>query len=134
IDIMRWFLVPICGEIKNKKSIVKNHPIKKIFDEAIMALFEFESGVTAEIFCSITFDSPFQLELYTDNGAIIGNDLCGDKRKIYINLKEMLFENNNPYIPQMDDFLGAICFNRKPEVDLVEGIKNVDLMVSIKAQ
>ena len=130
IDVMRWLMVPQCGEILNSNSIVSNTH-QTLFDETAVSSFQFESGATAQIFCSITLDAPFKLELYTDNTTVIGNDLAGDERSILIDNDPLIFKKNNPYIDQMNDFLRAIQENSKPEVGIIEGLKNIEHMLSI---
>lgn len=130
IDLMRWFMLPTCGEIIHSNSIV-SHTHQTSFDETVLASFQFESGATAQIFCSVTLDAPLKLELYTDNMTIIGDNLTGDDRSIFINNVPWNFRKNNPYIEQMNDFLSAIHKKRKPEVEIDEALKNIDHMLSI---
>ncbi len=132
IDVMRWLMVPLCGEVVHLTSIVNNSCLKTSFDETVLTSFEFESGATAEIFCSLTFDSPFRLELYADNAVIIGDELTGDARRISINHHPLSFEKNNPYVAQLEDFLLAIRQNRPTEVGIEEGLMNIKLMRTIR--
>ena len=39
------------------------------------------------------------------------------------------FQVGNPYVGELEDFVGAIRENRPPEVDGEEGMRNVELMV-----
>lgn len=131
IDIMRWLMVPLCGELLQIKSIIGNYHLNSVFDETVMALFEFESGATAEIYCSITHDSPFKLEVYASDATVVCYDLAGDSRKIIINDTELAFLKNNPYVPQIENFVRAIKEHVAPEVNLGDAFRNVKTMLSI---
>lgn len=126
IDIIRWMLVPICGEIKSVKSFVKTAEHYPEFEEAVLGILQFESGTTVEMFCSLGFDSPFRLEIYGSKNTIIGTDLTGKQRKIVMGNHELDFEINIPYINQLEDFIQTVRFEKKPEVSLEEGLKNIE--------
>lgn len=131
IDIMRWLMVPVCGEVIDIKSIVKNTPLNANFDETIVAIFCFASGATCEIYCSMAFDSPFQLEIHGDK-TLIGIDLVGQHRKIFMDNEPLLFNSNNPYVDQLNDFFQSVIEKKSPEVDFREGLKNVEHLISIQ--
>lgn len=130
IDIARWCLVPTCGEIVKFNSVV-THTHQAIFDETVMVACEFESGATCQLFCSVTMSSPFKLELYTEKSTIVGDHLVNDNRAIWIDQQPLLFEKNNPYISQLDNFISSIQNNRAPEVGFEEGLKNVEHLLKI---
>lgn len=131
IDVMRWFMTQTCGEITRTSGMVSNIH-QTLFDETVTASFEFESGATAQMFCSVTLNAPFKLELYTNTTTVTGDDLVGDERSILINRNPLEFKKNNPYIDQMNDFLLSIQNGTKPEVGIEEGLKNIDSMLSIR--
>lgn len=124
IDIARWFLVPLCGEIIHTKSKVINQK-QDIFDERVEAIFTFESGAKCLLECSVMHDEPFKLELVSSKTKIIGSELTGDNRRIWVNDKPLVFEKNNPYLAQLKDFIQAIQQKRAPEVDVEEGMNNI---------
>lgn len=91
IDIARWWIVPTCGEIVKINSMV-THTHQAVFDETVIVAFEFESGATCQLFCSVILDSPFKLELYTEKSIVIGDHLVNDNRAIWIDNKPLRFE------------------------------------------
>lgn len=132
IDFVRWAMIPICGEIREIKSIVKNLETSQS-DGAVLILMHFESGATVEIFCSVLFDSPLTLEVYAEKKNALGYDLAGrhESRKITIDAEPVYFENLNPYVSQLKDFVRAVSEKGKPEVSLEEGLENVKNLIMI---
>jgi predicted dehydrogenase len=124
IDIARWFLVPLCGEIVHTECIVTNQN-QTIFDEKVEATFTFESGSKCQLYCSIIHDEPFRLQLLGSKATVVGDDLAGEGRCISINQKPLMFEKNNPYVAQLKDFVQTVQEKRTPEVNLEEGVMNV---------
>lgn len=134
IDIMRWMMVPSCGEVIEIKSFVKNNKLYNNVDDTILTIVKFESGATSEIFCSVTFDSAFTLEMYADQKNVLGLDLLNDNRRVFINGEPMSFEKTSPYIGVLNDFVDAIVNKRPPEVTLLEGLRNVEHLIAIDNQ
>lgn len=128
IDIVRWWMVPSCGEITHSSYTITNKHQTE-FDETINA--EFESGAKVELFCSITSDLPFSLQLTGDKGEVIGTNLVNDNRAILINQSPLSFQRNNPYIDQLSDFLSVIQQNKTPEVGFEEAAKNVRQLLNL---
>ncbi len=124
IDIARWLLLPLCGEIIHTESKVINQK-QAIFDERVEVIFTFESGAKCLLDCSVIHDEPFRLELVGSKATVIGSDLAGDNRRIWVNDKPLVFEKNNPYLAQLKDFIQAIEQKRAPEVSVEEGVNNV---------
>jgi predicted dehydrogenase len=136
IDIMRWMMVPTCGEVIDIKSFVKNNKLYNHTDETILTIMKFESGATAEIFCSVAFDSPLTLEIYATQKNVLGLDLLeqNDRRRIFVNGEPIFFEKTSPYIDELNDFVDAINNKRPPEVSLFEGLRNIEHLIAIENQ
>ena len=131
IDIIRWYLVPLCGEIIKINLITSNLKFASN-DETIILSMQFESGATANITCSILFDSPFHFEIYTSKGLITGEDLTGEHSNRAINFygKKVPFKcSNDLYQDELNNLIYAIETNAIPEVTLEEGLKNVSCML-----
>lgn len=126
MDLAKWIMVPICGEVKEIKSFVKKIDATES-DGSNLIIIEFQSGATVEINCSILYDLPFNLDIYAEKGNVCGTNLAGEfeQRKITINGKELYYENHNPYVIQLKDFVQSILENRQPTVPLQVGIDNV---------
>ena len=133
IDMVKWIMVPTCGNIIGVKSYIKKIPSEKEFDGALSLMMEFESGATVEIFCSILFDSPFKLEIYSDKKHLIGSDLMNQSQpgSILINNQPLYYELSNQYIDELNNFVECIIKKTEPEVSLREGLNNVGHLVSI---
>lgn len=131
IDIVRWYLVPLCGEVVKIALVTSNLKFSSN-DETVILSMQFESGATANITCSILCDSPFHFEIYTSKGLIKGEDLTGDSDKRRINFfgQNIPFKcDNDLYQDELNNLIHAIKTNITPEVSLEEGIKNVGCML-----
>ncbi len=129
-------MVPTCGEVIDIKSFVKNNKLYNHTDETILTIMKFESGATAEIFCSVAFDSPLTLEIYATQKNVLGLDLLeqNDRRRIFVNGEPIFFEKTSPYIDELNDFVDAINNKRPPEVSLFEGLRNIEHLIAIENQ
>jgi predicted dehydrogenase len=95
-----------------------------------------ESGTTAEFHSSVLFDSPNRLEIYGDQGYALCDGTLGRQGKGTINMngKPMEFQPVNPYEGEIRDFISSILDNRSPEVDGMEGLRNVELLERINTE
>ncbi|MBS0358007.1 MAG: Gfo/Idh/MocA family oxidoreductase [Proteobacteria bacterium] len=132
IDIARWIMIPLCGEVSEIKSFIKTAD-NGYSDGTVSIIMSFKSGATAEIFCSVLFDLPFNLEIYAEKNNVVGMDLTGqaENRKITVGNDPLIFETSNPYVSQLNNFIEAIIEKRQPEVSLEEGLENVRNLVFI---
>ncbi len=99
-------------------------------DESAIVCIRFESGATAEFFTSVLFDSPSRIEIYGSDGnavcdGTLGRHGAGD---ITLGDEPVAFSVTNPFEGEIRDFVNAINDAREPEVDGVEGMKNVELL------
>lgn len=133
LDIVRWVLVPICGEIETIHAYVDNSFLNGPYDESVSVHAKFHSGAIAEIFCSVLFDSPFQFEINGYKGHAVGMDVIGDEKDscIFINHEKLNFKKSNFYYSELKNFIESIKYHKTPEVSLNEALKNVNNLTSI---
>lgn len=135
IDIVRWIMVPQCGEVTQIKSFIKNIELTKTFDGTLTIIMRFASGDTAEIFCSVVFNAPFKLEIFGNRQTVLGTHLLNPSQsvpeKILINDQPLVYENSDPYLNESNAFVQAVLDKKAPEVSFEEGIKNFDHLVSV---
>ena len=133
LDMIRWIMVPTCGEIVSIKSLISKHVWGGPHDETATVSILFESGATAEFYSSALFDSPCHVEIYGDRGYALCDETLGRQGKgiVQINGKPMKFRFMNPYEGEIRDFISSIIEKRPPEVDGIEGFHNVELLERI---
>lgn len=135
LDLIRWIMVPSCGEIVTIKSMLTSAFWEGPHDESALVSMKFESGATAGFYSSVLFDSPSRVEIYGDRGQAICDDTLGrhGSGKIHLNNEPLAFHVKNPYAGEIMDFVKAIEENRSPEVNGREGLRNVELLVEMSA-
>lgn len=127
IDILRWYFVPICGELEDFNIISSNTQFNTT-DETLMMAMRFKNGTTANINCSILLNDPFSLRVHTQKGLIRAEDMMGlpANRKIVFYDKVLPFSSDNDlYRDEINDLIRAIQENSEPEVTLSEGYNNL---------
>ena len=131
LDQLRWFMRPHCGEIVEMKSVISNKTLESPHDETAILTFQFESGATAEMCTSVLFPGPRRFELYGSKGYVLGENTLGPTGDGIIETHNGRFEYaaRNPYVGEIEDFVGAILEDRAPEVDGEEGLRNVDMLL-----
>jgi len=136
LDFIRWVMVPSCGEIISIKSTISKDFWKSPHDETAIVSMKFESGATAEFCSSVLFKSPYRAEIYGADGYAICDGTLGPHGAGTITVKDKMleFQVENPYVGEIEDFVSAILQGRPPEVDGIEGIRNVELLVEATKQ
>ena len=131
LDQIRWMLGPACGEISTLSSLVNRSVWKGPHDETAILIMQLESGATAEFCASVLFPGPRRLEVYGSEGyALCENTLGVDGAgSIVTHEGELPFDVVDPYAAEIRDFAAAVRDDRAPEVDGVEGARNVALLV-----
>ena len=132
LDLIRWVMVPACGEVVSLRSLIANSVWKGPHDETALVAMQFESGATAEFCSSALFVSPYRAEIYGESGYAICDGTLGPKGagKILVNDEPLKFRAVNPYAGEIRDFVAAIKEGRPPEVDGAEGLRNVELLLA----
>lgn len=132
MDLAKWMMTPQCGPIQEIKSFIKT--IDNTYSDGTdLIIIQFKSGATAEIYCSLVCDLPFNLEIYSEKDVVVATDLAGkfEHRKIMINDEPLVFENANSYVSQLNDFVHAIREKRSPEVTLLDGLDSVRNLLAV---
>ena len=135
LDLLRWFMTPTCGEIERVSSAItpvsgKSGKWNSPHDELASVQLTFASGAIGEFCSSVLFDAPSRLEIYGDEGYAIcegtfGRDGAG---KIITNKGEYNFGVQNPFLGEINNFIESILSCSKPEVDGIEGKKNIEIL------
>ncbi|MFH1624185.1 MAG: Gfo/Idh/MocA family oxidoreductase, partial [Pseudomonadota bacterium] len=109
---------------------------KSRHDEIAVVSMKFESGATAEMCCSVLFESPYRVEIYGTDGYAICDGTLGPRGGGTITVKDeqMEFPVANPYVGEIEDFAAAVKEERPPEVEGTEGVRNVELLVEAAGQ
>lgn len=127
IDILRWYFVPICGELE-ELNIISSNAKFNTNDETLTMTMRFKNGTTANIHCSILVNEPFSLRIHTQKGLIRAGDMMGlpANRKIVFYDEILPFNSDNDlYRDEINDLIRAIQENSEPEVTLREGYNNL---------
>lgn len=131
VDIVRWYFLPLCGEVDESKVVVTNQRYHKT-DETSLISMKFQSGATAGIYSSILSHSPLSLKIYTSSGVISGEDLAGDFniRNIFIGSEKLIFESKDDlYEKELIDLYLSVFQKRHPEVTAQEGLNNIKCLI-----
>lgn len=133
IDQIRWFMADTCGDVVDVRAIASHARFKSAHDETTAALLGFESGATAEICVSVQFDSASRVEIYGDRANATLTDTLGrhGSGHILLDSEPLSYEPVDPFAGEWMDFAVAIRDDRPPEVDGLEGRRNVEMMLRI---
>jgi len=131
LDQLRWFMRPQQGEVADVACLTTNAGYSSPRDETAVAALTFEGGATGEICTSMIFEGPRRMEIYGTKGyAICEGTLGPDGGGTIVTDKGRFdFEQRNPYVGEIEDFVQAIVQGRDPEVAGPEGLRNVDLLL-----
>jgi 1,5-anhydro-D-fructose reductase (1,5-anhydro-D-mannitol-forming) len=131
LDMIRWIMVPHCGEVVSLKSMISRDFWKGPHDETALVSVRLRSGATAEFCSSILFDSISRVEVYGSKGYAVAEGTLGRHGggSVRTHLGELKFSITNPFVGEITDFVAAIREQSKPEVDGNEGLRNVELLV-----
>jgi 1,5-anhydro-D-fructose reductase (1,5-anhydro-D-mannitol-forming) len=131
LDMIRWIMLPQCGEVVSLRSMISRDVWKGPHDETALVSFRLRSGATAEFCSSILFDSLSRVEVYGSKGYAVAEETLGRHGggSVRTHLGELKFSITNPFVGEVTDFVAAIREQRQPEVDGNEGLRNVELLV-----
>lgn len=131
LDLIRWMMVPSCGEIESLKGIISKKAYDGPHDETAVVVIRFESGATAEFCSSVLIDAPSRLEIYGSNGYAVCEDTLGRHGKGTASTHKgaLPYTPVNPYAAEIQDFVDAIRQQRSPEVDGNEGLHNINWLL-----
>ncbi len=133
LDMIRWMMVPSCGEVTDITGVISRSVWNGPHDETAVVALQFESGATAELCSSVQFASPSRFELYGTRDHRIAEDTLGPHGAGTVRSKSGVrpFGVANPYVGELEDFADAIRTGRPPEVDGIEGLRNIELMARL---
>lgn len=130
LDLIRWIMLPTCGEINSVKSLLASSVWNRPHDETAIVALQFESGATAEICSSVLYESPNRLEIYGENGYLLCEDTFGyaGAGTIRTSDGELDFTVQNPFVGEIDNFVESAVRGASPEVTGQEGLRNVEIL------
>ncbi len=132
LNLARWFLRPTQGEVVELSSVISREVFHGPHDETAVLALRFEGGATAEVVSSVLFDATPRVELFGSQGSAVCKGTLGPHGSGQIRLSGRPFEYTprDPYEGELADFADAIRRGRDPEVDGLEGLKNVALLLA----
>lgn len=132
VDLVRWWMVPACGEVSEVTSVVGRPVWQGPHDENAVVALRFDSGATAEIFVSVLIRSRPRVEIYGSTASAVCEMTLGPEGggNITIGREPLEFEVSNPYHGEIADFASAVREGRSPEVSGDEGLRNVEILLS----
>ncbi len=135
LDLIRWVMVPACGEVVSLASTISREVWHGPNDETAVVALRFASGATAEFCSSVLFAAPSRAEVYGSDGYIRCEDTLTRRAAGSIDTHQgsLEFDVADPYAGEIRDFVAAIENHRKPEVDGREGLRNVELLAQAVA-
>ena len=130
LDLIRWLMVPRCGEVVELSSVVSKGVWGGPHDETAVVALRFASGATAELTSSVLFRAPSRMEVYGTAGYAIATGTLGPHGGGTIETSggPLAFTPRDPYTGEIDDFVAAVRRGRRPAVDGAEGLRNVELL------
>ena len=126
IDCFRWYF----GEPDSVGGVLSAPVHQGPNDDLSTLILNYPGRLLAELTASAVFRSGNRLELYSETGSIIAEDVFGSRANgpITCNGQPILYEAENSFIGQITDFVDAIQQQRQPRVTLEDGLRNVRIM------
>lgn len=130
LDLIRWAMVPNCGEVVEVNSTISREYWGSPHDETAMVNLKFESGATAELTTSVLYESESELQVYGREGSAIFRNTLGPHGggNIEIMDESLDYAKVNPYEGEIADFVRAVEQGGELEVPGTEGLKNVEIL------
>lgn len=131
IDLMRWMLLPVCGEVTRLGSVVDKSTYGGPHDETASVSLQFGDRAIADITTSVMFSATSRFELHCTEACVICDDTLGPNGagSITINNAPLEFEAANPYVGEIQNFVDAIDGKTRIGIPAVEGRRNVELLI-----
>jgi predicted dehydrogenase len=126
IDVWRWYF----GEPARVGGGLASPVYQSPNDEVAVLVFDYPGRLLAECAVAAVFRGGNRLELYGEDGAIIGEDVFGSRPRGPITCKghQVTYQPVNPFVGEVADFVQAIQQQRQPRVTLEDGLRNVYIM------
>ncbi|OED42532.1 hypothetical protein AB833_05845 [Chromatiales bacterium (ex Bugula neritina AB1)] len=131
IDLMRWMLLPVCGEVTRCRSVIDSSTYGGPHDETACVSMQFGDSVPVDITTSVMFSAPSRFELYCEEAMVVCEGTLGPSGggTITINNAPLDFELRNPYVGEIQNFIDAISGTTRIAVPGSEGLRNVELLL-----
>ncbi len=126
IDVWRWYF----GEPASVGGGLASPAYQSPNDEVATLVFDYPGRLLAEFAVAAVFRGGNRLELYGEDGAIIGENVFGSRPRGPITCKgqEIAYQPANPFVEEVADFVQAIQQQCEPRVTLEDGLRNVSIM------
>ena len=131
MDLMRWMLVPVCGEVTHCSGTIDTSHYGGPHDETASVSLQFGNAVVADFTTSVMFSTPSRFELFCDEATVMCEGTLGatGAGSITINNAPLEFEMLNPYVGEIQNFIDAIEGVARIAVPGSEGQRNVELLL-----
>jgi len=133
VDLLRWMLMPACGEVTGVASLIDKSTYGGPHDETACVSLQFGESVVADITTSVKFSAPSRFELYCSNATVIADGTLatdGDG-SITIDGEPLQFEPVDPYVGEIQNFVDAIEGKTRVAVSGAEGLRNVEILLGV---
>jgi predicted dehydrogenase len=132
IDLWRWYFGDPASVGGALAAPVHHGP----HEEVATLVLDYPDRLLAEVCVSVVFRGGNRLELYGDDGAIIGEGLFGSRPGGTFTCKgrTITCQAANPFREEVADFVQAIQQQRQPRVTLEDGLRNVYIMEAARLQ
>jgi predicted dehydrogenase len=126
IDLWRWYF----GEPASVGGCLARPVGHGPNDEVATLVFDYPRRLLAELSAAAVFRDGNRLELYGEDGAIIGDGVLGSRLGGTITCKghAIAYQPANPFVGEVADFVQAVQQQREPYATLVDGLRNVYIM------
>ncbi len=127
IDLVRWLMIPSCGEIEDVRCITTNSVYGGPHDESAVVAMRFASGATAQIVTSVLYRSPRVIEILGESGDIHCRGTLGahGSGQISVSGKPLEYTPTSPYAGELENFITAVRTGAAVAVDGEHGLANV---------
>jgi len=130
LDLVRWMMMPACGQIVQAQSVLSNGVYGGPHDETALVSLRFASGATAQVVTSVVFRAPRLVEIFGSQGSVSCLDTLGPRGagQIMVAGQPLSFTVQDPYEAELANFLSSIANQAHLEVDGLEGMENIVLL------
>lgn len=133
LDLLRWLLLPTCGEVVRVRHMRSNAAWLGDNDETTLSDLEFANGAMVEAVASVTIPPESRLEIHGEKARIVCEGTLAQEMggRLLIDGCEVPLPPSPAgamYKSEIEDFVAAIREGRYPAANVVEGLRNVQLL------
>jgi len=123
--------LPSCGEVTGVTSLIDKSTYGGPHDETASLSMQFGEGAIADVMTSVKFTAASRFELCCTDANVIGEGTLATHGggSIFINGEPLEFEELNPYVGEIQNFVDAIAGNTRVAVSGAEGVKNIEILL-----